>query len=106
MQHFYRGHQGAWLDLPPELLDGYAAEMVAIRAEEQLARIEAAIFAAPAYSDAEVNRRQAYIARLVRLARGLAADPHAEEGRQVLRSYREVRDWFLKMSSIGKPMPA
>ena len=80
--------------------------MTAIRAEEQLARIEAAIFASPAYTDAEVQRRQAYLNRLVRLARGLPPDPAAEEGRQVLRSYADIRDWFTSMSRLSKGLPA
>lgn len=80
--------------------------MPAIRAEEQLGRIEAAIFASPAHTDAEVQRRQGYLNRLVRQARGLPADPDTEGGRQVLRTYQEIRNWFLTMANVGKAMPA
>jgi hypothetical protein len=79
----------------PRLLDSYADEITAIQAEEDLRAIHVAIFSSPAQTDADVQWRKAYIAKLQRMAQGSEVDSSVDEyGRQVLRTYDEVRAWM------------
>lgn len=88
--------------MAPPLLEAYAGEMAAILAEENLRAVDTIVFAAPAQSEREVERRVALLERWQDTARGVTREYEVDEqGRRILRDFQSVRGWFDQMAALA-----